>query len=174
MQIELASIESGKGKFAHIYQPDQLIIEDERIQLTGPAEVSGSIKRERQMFKVEGRLKARIKIECDRCLQPIESPIESEFSLEYVTREQYESFQNAELSEEDLDVSTFDGEVIDIDEIVKEQLLLATPSQVVCQEDCKGLCSECGANLNEGDCGCQKTEIDPRWAGLKQMMNGEE
>jgi DUF177 domain-containing protein len=173
MQIELASIEGGKGQFAHVYEPGKLIIGDERIHQAGPARVSGRIKREGQKLKVDGRLETRIHVECDRCLELIEFPIESEFRLEYVTPQEYARLEAAELSDEDLDLSVFDGDVVDIDQIVEEQLLLAAPSQVLCQENCKGLCSECGANLNLGECGCQKSEIDPRWAELKKLVNGK-
>jgi uncharacterized protein len=77
---------------------------------------------------------------------------------------------------EDVNEETYSGKVIDLDPVVREQLLLALPSYPVCQEACKGLCSVCGANLNERDCGCDRHVPDPRWAGLeklKQKTRGE-
>ena len=75
-----------------------------------------------------------------------------------------------ELAEEDLALSIFDGEFIDVDEIVREQLLLAIPAQLICQENCKGFCPVCGADRNVTDCNCDATEIDPRWSGLRDLQ----
>jgi uncharacterized protein len=66
-------------------------------------------------------------------------------------------------------VSVFDGSAIDVDEIVKEQILLAVPTRMLCREDCKGICPECGADRNTGECNCVTNDIDPRWAALKKL-----
>jgi uncharacterized protein len=70
---------------------------------------------------------------------------------------------------DDLDVSIYDGEKIDLTDLVREQILLDLPTQILCQEDCKGLCQKCGANLNEVNCNCEENEIDPRWSALKNL-----
>ena len=98
-------------------------------------------------------------------------PVSSIFKVEYVTPDIYQAEQAAELLEEDLSLSVFDGEVIDIDEMVREQLLLALPAQILCREDCKGLCPECGGDRNLNECKCEEVEIDPRWSGLKEIVN---
>ena len=87
--------------------------------------------------------------------------------------EEYKSQQDAELSVEDLDLTIFDGEVIDVDALVAEELLLAVPDHLVCRDDCKGICPVCGADRNVADCGCDTAEVDPRWAGLKELVNGK-
>jgi uncharacterized protein len=63
----------------------------------------------------------------------------------------------------------FDGEALDVDEIVKEQILLAVPTRMLCREDCKGICPQCGVDKNTGECNCETKEIDPRWAALKNL-----
>lgn len=173
MRIELASLESGKGVFAHKYAPDELALDDERVKLIEPAEVSGRVRQHGGRSHVSGRVTARVQAECDRCLKMVELPIDSQFKLEYVTAEEYREQQAVELTEEDLDLSVFDGEAIDIDELVKEELLLAVPDQVLCSESCKGICAVCGANKNSVECGCEAREIDPRWAGLKKLVNSK-
>jgi uncharacterized protein len=70
---------------------------------------------------------------------------------------------------EDADEEVFDGKTIDLDPIVREQVLLALPMNAVCREDCKGLCAQCGQNLNEKQCGCEKKVIDPRLAPLMNI-----
>jgi uncharacterized protein len=173
MRIELANLEDGQGKFNQTYQPEELNLADERLSLKGPVVVSGKVRSSGTEVFVTGNVKASILLECDRCLKQLDLPVNADFKLEYITGQEYESGQAAELSEEDLAVSVFDGEVIDIDEVVKEQILLSVPDRVLCRDECKGICSECGADLNLGDCGCQTTEIDPRWAALKNLKSGK-
>jgi len=173
MRIELAGLESGKGVFAHAYAPGELVLEDDRVRLLVAPTVSGELLQEGRRVHVSGRLEARMQVECDRCLKPIEIPVDSRFKLEYVTAEDYQAQQAVELTEEDLDLSVFDGEVIDIDELVTEELLLAVPDHVLCNDNCKGICLVCGVDRNSVDCECQTAEVDPRWAGLRELVNGK-
>jgi uncharacterized protein len=171
MRIELESLEGGKGKFAHDYALGELVIEDERVSLVVPPKVSGNIHHEGERVKVNGRVTGRIQLECDRCLKPIEVAVDSRFKLEYVTAKEYEALQEGDLSEEQLDLATFDGETIDVDALVTEELLLATPDHLVCDEACKGMCVVCGVNKNVANCTCETEETDPRWAGLKDLVD---
>ena len=169
MRIELEKLEGGRGGFAHVYQPDELNPVDERVNLALPAEVKGTIRRAGQAVAVSGHVETRVEVECDRCLKSVELPVSADFGLEYITGADYESSSAAALSEEEMSVSVFDGESIDLDEIVKEQVLLAVPARTLCREDCKGICPECGTDLNTGECNCQADEVDPRWAALKKL-----
>ena len=171
MRIELASLENGKGTFAHTYAPDELVLTDDRMTLLEPPSVSGKIRQAGDRVHVSGQVKARAQAECDRCLKLVDLPIDSQFKLEYVTAEDYRAQQAIELTEEDLDLSIFDGEAIDIDELVTEELLLAVPDHVLCSVGCKGMCAVCGGNKNLIECECEATEIDPRWAELKKIVN---
>ena len=169
MRIELENLEGGKGDFAHVYQPDDLNPVDERVSLNGPATVSGKVRLAGNEVFVNGHVEARAKVECDRCLQPVETPVDADFALEYITGSEYESSGVAELTEAEMSVSVFDGQGIDVDEIVKEQVLLAVPTRMLCSDDCKGICPECGTNKNTGDCNCTTNDTDPRWAALKDL-----
>jgi DUF177 domain-containing protein len=77
------------------------------------------------------------------------------------------------LQKEDLALSVFDGETIDLDELVREQVLLAMPPRMLCAEECKGLCPVCGEDRNSQECACETKEIDPRWAGLAGLAREE-
>ena len=173
MRIELAGLENGKGTFAHAYAPGELVLEDERLRLLVPPTISGQARLKGNRVEVSGRLAARVQLECDRCLKPIELPLDSRFKLEYVTAADYQAQQAVELTEEDLDLSVFDGEVIDVDELVTEELLLAIPDQVLCNDNCKGICPVCGKDRNAVECNCETQEVDPRWAGLKKLVNSK-
>ena len=172
MRIELENLEGGKGSFAQTYQPDELDLMDERVRLQQPASVTGRIRTSGSEVRVSGTIDARVEVECDRCLKALEVAVSAKFALEYITGQEYESTQVAELSTEEMAVSVFDGEAIDVDEIVREQILLAVPDRALCKDDCKGICSNCGTDLNSGNCNCESSEIDPRWEALKKFKNG--
>jgi uncharacterized protein len=169
MRIELENLEGGKGDFAHVYQPDELNPLDPRVRLTGPAAITGKIRLSGNEVFVNGHIDTRAQVECDRCLQSIEAPVTADFALEYITGSEYESSQVAELTEAEMSVSVFDGEAIDVDEIVKEQVLLTVPTRMLCREYCKGICPECGIDRNMGECSCVGDNVDPRWAALKNL-----
>lgn len=172
MRIELENLEGGKGSFAHTYQPDELDLMDDRLRLEQPASVTGRIRTSGSEVRVSGKIDARVEVGCDRCLKALEVPVSAKFALEYITGQEYESTHVAELSTEEMAVSVFDGETIDVDEIVREQILLAVPDRALCNDDCKGICSNCGTDLNSGNCNCESSEIDPRWEALKKFKNG--
>ncbi len=71
----------------------------------------------------------------------------------------------------DADEETYSGKTIDLDPVLREAVLLALPPYPVCSDGCKGLCPVCGANLNERDCGCDRSVPDPRWAGLQKLRD---
>ena len=173
MRIELVNLEHGRADFAHVYQPDELGSFDERVQVVAPVEVTGTVRLERTEVFVNGHIETRAQVECDRCLQRVETPVHADFDLQYITGTDYESTAAAELTEDDLSVSVFDGEAIDVDEIVKEQILLAVPTRMLCRPDCKGICPDCGIDKNSGDCVCGTDDVDPRWAALKNLTGGK-
>ena len=131
--------------------------------------MSGKVRLAGNEVFVSGHIETRAQVECDRCLQPVELPVSADFALEYISGADYESSAVAELTEDELSVSVFDGETIDVDEIVKEQILLTVPTRMLCREDCKGICPECGTDRNTGECNCVTNDIDPRWAALKNL-----
>ena len=94
-----------------------------------------------------------------------EEAVEAEGALHEGGEQQVEgSFTPQQVDEE-----TYRGKVIELDPLVEEQIALALPPYPVCQDGCKGLCPVCGANLNEGECGCDRKTPDPRWAGLEKF-----
>ena len=174
MRIELASLEKTDGKFAHAYEPGQLALSDERIRLAEPLTVTGRVARAKEQVVARARLATRVQIECDRCLKFVELPVETEFLVEFVTSQSYEAGPPAiELSETDMALSVFDGEAIDVDDLAREQLLLALPWRFLCQESCKGLCPICGIDRNAEDCACETDDVDPRWGALRELVNGK-
>jgi uncharacterized protein len=167
--VELGKLEETDGRFAHAYGPEELALEDDRARLSEAPELSGRVSRDRNQVVLKGRLSARVEVDCDRCLKPVDVRVSTEFNLRYVTATEYASIHTAELEDADLALSVFDGAAIDIDEVAREQVLLAVPLRSLCREECKGFCPDCGVDRNLNDCACQTTEIDERWAGLGDL-----
>lgn len=117
---------------------------------------------------IRGELAAQIRRACDRCLEPATIPIDGAFAYTLVP-EKKEFEEELELSARDLETSYYRGDFIDLAPIVCEQIVLQTPMKILCAEDCRGLCPNCGANLNAGACNCRANVVDDRLAVLKKF-----
>jgi uncharacterized protein len=151
--------------------PEEINLEEEIARLSAPVHVTGTLTKHIAHTDVKGRIEAGLEMDCTRCLQNIDKKFDIPFEAAFVAPENYTQAKEAELQAEDLDVAPLEGNEIDLRELVREQILLNIPAQVFCREDCKGLCEKCGANRNLIDCKCGETEIDPRWQGLKDLLN---
>ena len=131
-------------------------------------DVAGSIKRYRQSLSFTGHLETVLETTCARCLEEAQVPVEADFR--YTLLPATATGQDeVELQTEDLEVVYYDGEIIDLVPLIAEQVLLQMPMKVLCRESCRGLCPQCGTNLNRGGCDCAKDFVDPRWAVLKDI-----
>jgi len=168
MRLELDK--PGKdASFAHRYAPDELRLDEPDLRLVEPARVEGHIRRKGEEVQVSGTLATTVETPCARCLKPVLIPIKAEFFERFVTAVSWRGEEQHELASEDLNLSVFDGETIELDDLVREEIELATPGRVFCREDCKGLCPVCGVDWNLKMCECGTREIDSRWEKLKEM-----
>lgn len=157
-------------RFAHVYEPGSIDLEDEAAEISGIIEVSGTARQSSQIARVEGEIKTDLAVACSRCLQPVTVKFENPFSVEFVTLENYQSSSaEHELHDADFALSVYDGAQINLGEIVREQILLELPTHQLCAENCQGLCEKCGKNKNTAACDCETEETDPRWAALQQL-----
>ncbi|MBX6378272.1 MAG: DUF177 domain-containing protein [Clostridia bacterium] len=108
-------------------------------------------------------------IPCDRCLRPVIWP----FRIEYV-EQHCPPGADVDPAEEGAELRTLaeEGRAIDLDEGIRENLLLALPSKVLCRGDCRGFCPRCGRDLNVAACDCREDEVDPRLEGLRTLVEG--
>jgi len=169
MRLELDKLEEEGGKFARVYETNELPLDSE-VRLVGPAEVRGRIRRDGKEVELRGKLDTKLEVMCGRCLQPVQLPIATEFKERFVRAVSWAAEEQHELQAEDLNVAVFDGEGIELDDLVREELLLALPANVLCREDCRGLCPTCGIDRNLSDCQCESEERDSRWQALKELQ----
>jgi uncharacterized protein len=115
-----------------------------------------------------GEIKAETVAVCARCAEEFVGPTSRSFRYVLAPRSIGHDGK-ADLSAEDLEFSLYDGEEVDLTPLILEQTLLALPTRPLCREDCRGLCPQCGANLNELQCACAESVIDPRFAVLSSL-----
>lgn len=168
MRIELETLEA-TGKFSQVYAPGQLLFEE--IELVEPVAVSGRARRKNGDVELRGELHTKVSTRCGRCLKPVELQFDVKFAERFVPAVSWRHEEQHELQEEELNISVFDGEGIELDELVKEEILLAMPGHVLCSEDCKGLCPSCGVDRNSETCDCEAKLIDSRWEKLKDLRS---
>lgn len=167
MRIEVENLSEGGQEFAHVYAPGELELDGEQAALSRAARVEGRASRRGEEIRVRGHVETGVRVGCDRCLAPVEMPLEVEFETAFIPQERAAGqADHVELLVEDMGLAAFEGDAVDLDELVREQILLALPNRQLCREDCRGLCPDCGADLNAGRCGCARDEADPRWAAL--------
>jgi len=122
-----------------------------------------------------GTFKGHLVVACSRCVEPVKLVIDEKVQVTFmpVAEMPAEDADDAaedgvEVRDGDLDLFPFDGDKIDLEPLFREQFVLAVPYAPLCAEDCKGLCPQCGIDLNTGTCNCEKP-IDPRLAALKGL-----
>jgi uncharacterized protein len=174
MRIEVDKLEKSGNFFAHVYEPEEIVLDEEHARIIEPPQVEGSITRKGSEYTLRGKVTARAQVDCDRCLKAVDVPVESEFEAAYVPQVEYALSETAELHAEDMAQSVFSENAIDVDELVREQIMLSLPSRALCGEECKGLCPVCGGDRNLEDCGCQTKEVDPRWAALAALKKDQD
>jgi uncharacterized protein len=134
--------------------------------------VEAAVTRSANSYAVEARVKGSVRAECHRCLAPFEMPVDTSFTVILNRGEPSSPPGGAE--EDDIVSIPLTGEAtFDLFPRVREALILEIPIKLLCREDCRGVCVKCGANLNDGECGCDTRAGDPRWGALKKFLNRE-
>ncbi|HXG82754.1 MAG TPA: DUF177 domain-containing protein [Pyrinomonadaceae bacterium] len=169
MIIDLTALKEKRTSFDFVLPADEINLEGEAVKLNDDVKIEGKLIRGIAQTDIEGGIFTDVELECSRCLQPVRDFLEIPFEAVFVTPENYTEAAEVQVAAEDLEVSVFEGDKIDLAEVAREQILLALPTRVFCREDCKGFCQKCGANRNLINCNCEEKEIDPRWQGLREL-----
>lgn len=172
MKIQVSQIREDEGlRVRHLYPKGEPGLVGDDAHISGLTSLELVATRDGDQVKLVGQVKADVQIECDRCLAPVAVTVDQSFDLLYIPASASRAPEEGELADDDLSAAPYEGDLIDLDDVVREQVELAIPMARLCSEECKGLCPECGVNLNEGDCGCSIEQIDPRWAALKLLKS---
>jgi uncharacterized protein len=118
-------------------------------------------------YDIRASVKGTVRAECHRCAGEFDLPLEVELAL--IVERGRDAAPPEDPDEEDFVVVPAGDERYDIFPRVREALILELPIKVLCREDCKGMCPTCGADLNDGECGCPREGGDPRWNALRKL-----
>lgn len=169
MIIELQSL-TGGSKTVDIEMPvGEIDLGGDGSSLSQDVGLQADVRSSAGITAVEGTINTAVDIACTRCLERITVPLKFDFVSRFVATESFGTSGEHEVHGEELDYDAIEGEQVDLTNVVREQLLLNLPQQVLCSEDCRGLCEKCGGNRNLIDCSCEDDELDPRWAALKNL-----
>jgi uncharacterized protein len=174
MLLDLSKLHGQREHFERTFQPSAFEPQDEDYRVATPVELSMDIERAGVgVFRVTGRAVTRLELECGRCLDEFEIPVDARFELRYVPQPDVAADEEREIAEDDLTTSFYRERTLDVIEMLREQFQLALPMKPLCAESCRGLCPECGANLNRTACECKPKWVDPRLEPLKELLNRE-
>ena len=134
-------------------------------------EVRCEIAKSFDLISAKGWVKGTMLLTCDRCLKEFESPYKSFFDIHYQPKpEDFPQEPEEEVVPEgEAEIIFYEGDVLDIAEQVRQTVLLSVPMRALCRDDCRGLCTRCGCDLNLEECRCTEPPIDPRWDVLKNI-----
>ena len=122
-------------------------------------------------IRLVGSLVTDIEVACARCLEPVRRHIDHKFDLLYRPLGVDRKGDEAAIHEPDTEIGYYEGDGLELEDALREQVLLAVPIKLVCQDACKGLCPKCGRNLNRETCNCADSQPDERWTALKDLKD---
>jgi uncharacterized protein len=166
--LNLNKFRTAQDRFEQVYRADQFAV-DEDYRVVEPVSLAFDIFKDKQAFRLTGRVKTTLELKCSRCLEPFTVPVDQEFDLRYQPHTVNAGEGEREIEEDDLTTAFYENDEIDLGAMMHEQFVLSLPMKPLCSEGCKGLCPVCGANLNTTTCDCKPVWEDPRLAVLKKL-----
>lgn len=153
--VDTADLGSDRLELSGVFPPGVLDLGVD-VSQSGDVRWSGCVAREGGRIRFSGTIRGSLEVACDRCLDPSCLEVSGEFDLFFEQRDDLEYEENAEIELEEPDTRTafMTGTRLDVAEVIAEQLQLAIPMKPLCRDDCRGLCPECGQNLNNATCDC--------------------
>ena len=145
-------------------------LDREPLRELSPVRLEGTVSRIEGGHRLDARCRFEGKLECSRCLNPYSFSHDEPFTLLLYPRRPGAP-DVRELSRDDLDVSFYDGDEVDVAPIAEERVQMAIPMKPLCREDCQGICPSCGADRNAAPCECAPESGDPRWSALGRFQN---
>jgi uncharacterized protein len=137
---------------------------------TAPVRTAISAIWEYDHVRATGEVQTAARLTCSRCLAEYDVPVSSAFTIFYTESAGEPLDEEVELSDQELISVPYKGEEIDLDPEIAEQVMMEIPFKPLCSESCLGLCSQCGADLNAGECGCDRSGINLKMGALKKIV----
>ncbi|MGA2599139.1 MAG: DUF177 domain-containing protein [Bryobacteraceae bacterium] len=170
--FSVQELEQRKIRFEVSLAPGEIEYIDKTLRQVGPLEAQGSAEllgNTLGEIRVRGHLKVTMEGDCGRCLEKAEFPIDSDFDLFY-RPPQPVGHSEVEIREGEAEIGFYDGDGLQLNDILREYVILSLPMHLVCSEACLGICPVCGQNRNLRACGCEIKPVDDRWEALKRLQ----
>ncbi len=169
MFLDVKDLAVRKIRIRKSYAPGAVDYHTSDFRQSEPLEVRATAELLEGQIRITGDLHTRVEMVCARCLEPVTEDVAREFDLFYrpiasMTREEEDR-----LKLDDTEIAFFEGEGLFLTDVLAEQVLLALPMKAICRSDCRGLCAQCGVNLNNEECRCEVHVADPRMAPLARL-----
>ena len=169
MLLDLTHYRRPADRFARTFQPSEVGDESDAYRVVSPVELAFDIHKDKDKFRLVGTVHAALELTCSRCLEAFPITVDAAFDLRYLPASAISKEPEREVADEDLDTSYYRDDRIDLNELLREQFYLVLPMKPLCRDDCRGLCRQCGANLNTAPCACAAAWEDPRLATLRAL-----
>ena len=179
MQIQLKDLELHPIEFDQEFAPESIELTRD-LRLKTPLKAKGRAelieehhggKKVVRDIRLVGDFSTTVLADCARCLEPVAHDLAGHFDVLNRPQTENAGAEERELSEAETEISFYEGEGIRLEDALVEQILLAVPVKVLCREECKGLCPQCGRNRDSEQCQCATEFNDPRWAALAELRN---
>ena len=167
--LDVGQMRDAEARIERTFAPGVLPTDQTICRIVAPVALSVVVRKDRMQFRLVGSVRTSIELACGRCLEGFEMPVAESFDVLYLPHTPAGSAEERMVEDDDLSTAFYEDNVIDLGQLMQEQCYLAVPMKPLCREECRGLCSECGTNLNAGSCECRQTWVDPRLAVLDQL-----
>jgi uncharacterized protein len=172
MFLSVKEMEVRKVRFDETFEPGQIDFSGEDMEQGSPLHAAGTaelLAHSEGEVRIQGKYSVEMTAECDRCLGRARFPLETSFDLYYRPMSAIARDEEVEIDEGETEIGFYQHGGLELEDIIREQVLLSLPMQRVCSDVCKGICPVCGKNRNETTCDCQVKSTDDRWGALRNL-----
>ena len=169
MFLDVKELAVHKIRIRKSYAPGTVDYHTGDFQQAEPLEVRATAELLEGQIRITGELHTRLEMVCARCLESVNEDVTREFDLFYRPLSSMTKQEEERLKFDDTEIAFFEGEGLFLADVLAEQVLLALPMKAICRSDCRGLCPNCGVNLNNEECRCEAHVANPRMAPLARL-----
>jgi len=172
MFLSIKEMEVRKVRFDETFPPGEIDFSGAEVVQAGPLHVAGVaelLANTDGEVRIKGHLSVDMKSLCDRCLAEAHFPLDCSFDLFYRPSDSLGAEEEVAIDEGEAEIGFYEGGGMELEDVLREQILLLLPMQRVCSADCKGICAVCGKNRNESACDCRLETADDRWSALRNI-----
>jgi uncharacterized protein len=172
MFLTVKELERRKIRFDETFAPGKIDFTEEDLEQASPLHATGVaelVEESEAQIRIQGKYSVEMTAQCDRCLGRARFPLDASFDLFYRPASDIAREEEIEIDEGETEIGFYEGAGLELEDVLREQIVLALPMQKVCSEACKGICPVCGRNRNETECDCHVQPADDRWGALRNL-----